>query len=391
MAKKSKILFVDDDLNILATFSRTFGLKYDVETAMDGNEGLATFDQKGPFSVVVSDLKMPGMSGIDFLARVREKQPDTVRIMLTGFAELETAIEAVNHGSVFRFLTKPCNMEVLGQAVDDALRQHRLVMAEKTLLRETLRGCVTVLSEILAMANPSALGRAERITRYIRKVGRQKIIPDFWKVELAGMLSQIGCMTIPEEILQQATLPPDKISPENAQILAMHPVVGGQLISNIPYLEDVSTMVEQQEYDLNNPPDNLPDGAKLIKLALDYDSLRVQGNDQYEALAKLKKQRYDPIILEAFEKAVGEDEGYVMRKIPLAKICPGMVLHQDLIAGENIRVMVKGQVLSETHIERIKNFARTYGFKGLLSMLVPLKGNTPITCDKKNKKVPNLE
>ncbi len=380
MTKKSKVLFVDDDLNILATFARTFGLKYDVSTAMDGNEGLETFDDKGPFSVVVSDLKMPGMNGIDFLSRIREVQPDTVRIMLTGFAELETAIEAVNQGSVFRFLTKPCQMDVLGQAVDAALEQHRLVMAEKTLLRETLRGCVTVLSETLAMANPEAFGRAERITHYIRRVGRQRVLQDFWKIELAAMLCQIGCMTIPEKILQQAYVPASERKPEDAQILGMHPEVGAQLIANIPYLESVAEMIRLQEYDINNAPAILPEGAKLIKLALDFDALRVQGLDQYDALAKLKKERYDPIIFLAFEKAVGEDEGYIMRSVALGDICPGMVLHQDVIAGENIRVMVKGQVFSDTHIERIKNFSRTYGFTGPLRMLVPLENGKAKTC-----------
>jgi ActR/RegA family two-component response regulator len=374
--KKAKVLFVDDDLNILATFSRTFGLKYDVDTAMDGNEGLETLKERGPYAVVVSDLKMPGMSGIDFLTQVRERQSDTVRMMLTGFADLETAIEAVNQGNVFRFLTKPCQMEDLGKAVEAALTQHRLVMAEKTLLRETLRGCVTVLSEILSMANPTALGRSERITPYIRRVGRQGIIPDFWKVELGTMLSQIGCMTIPESVLEKARLPVEKRPPEDQQILAMHPEVGGGLIAHIPYLEDVAKMIRLQDYDLNDPPEDLPDGAKLLKLGLDFDTLRAQGLDSYDALAKLRKQRYDSLIFNAFEKAVGEDEGYVMRRVALDDLLPGMVLHEDVVAGENIRVMVKGQEFSDAHIERIKNFARTYGFKGPLQMLVPL-GTAP--------------
>src|SRR4030042_1805929 len=98
------------------------------------------FPSGKPYAVIVSDLKMPGMNGIKFLSKVREMAPDSVRVMLTGFAELQTAIDAVNEGNIFRFLTKPCPPDILSRALDMGIEQYRLITAERELLEQTLKG-----------------------------------------------------------------------------------------------------------------------------------------------------------------------------------------------------------------------------------------------------------
>ena len=112
-----RILLVDDDPNILQGYQRQLHKHVDIETAQNGIAGLKSLKEKGPFAVIISDLRMPGMDGIAFLAEAREQSPDSVRVMLTGHADLEAAINAVNKGNIFRLLTKPCPAENLLQTV----------------------------------------------------------------------------------------------------------------------------------------------------------------------------------------------------------------------------------------------------------------------------------
>ncbi|MBD3337204.1 MAG: response regulator, partial [Candidatus Eisenbacteria bacterium] len=135
-----RILCVDDDVDILKGFQRLLRKEFKIDVAVGGAEALEILEEKGPYAVVVSDLRMPGMDGIQLLSRVRELAPETVRVMLTGKADTEAAIEAVNEGQLFRFLTKPCPVKRLSQALHAAIAQHRLLTAEKTLLERTLRG-----------------------------------------------------------------------------------------------------------------------------------------------------------------------------------------------------------------------------------------------------------
>lgn len=134
-----RILCVDDEPHILEAFQRQFREQFAIETAVGGERALAAIAEHGPFAVVVSDLRMPDMDGIRLLSTIRERAPETVRILLTGYADLQAAIEAVNAGHIFRFLTKPCPSETLAKALEAGLAQYRLITAEKALLEQTLK------------------------------------------------------------------------------------------------------------------------------------------------------------------------------------------------------------------------------------------------------------
>ena len=140
--EKPRIMFVDDDQEILAAYARAFRKTYDVEVAAGPQVGLDMLAAGLDVAVVVSDLRMPGMDGVEFLGRVRELRPDAVRIILTGFADIAVAMAAVNKSKVFSFLTKPCPEEDLAEALLAGLRQYQLQAAEKELLRGTVRGTI---------------------------------------------------------------------------------------------------------------------------------------------------------------------------------------------------------------------------------------------------------
>ncbi|MYL84064.1 response regulator [Desulfovibrio aerotolerans] len=120
-----KILLVDDEQYVLDALKITLRREFDPYTALGGAEGLELIERDGPFAVVVSDYKMPGMNGVEFLERLRKLAPDCVRVILTGHGDLNAAIAAVNQGEIFRFLTKPCPTSVLCEVLRDGLAKYR--------------------------------------------------------------------------------------------------------------------------------------------------------------------------------------------------------------------------------------------------------------------------
>ena len=142
---KPKILLVDDEVNVLQAYTRVLRSRFALESAESGSQALEVLKANGPFAAIVSDMRMPGMDGVELLSWVRELYPDTVRIMLTGNADQQTATDAVNQGAIFRFLSKPCDSEVLASTLEQAIRQHELITSEKSLLQDTLKGSIRML------------------------------------------------------------------------------------------------------------------------------------------------------------------------------------------------------------------------------------------------------
>ncbi|HEX4309263.1 MAG TPA: response regulator [Acidobacteriaceae bacterium] len=132
---KHKILCVDDEASALEGYQRILHRLFEVSTAISGAQGLAILERRGPYAVVISDMRMPGMNGAEFLSRVREKAPETVRMLLTGYSDMNAAVEAVNRGRIFQFLTKPCERDVLVAAIASGVEQYANRRAEKDLLK----------------------------------------------------------------------------------------------------------------------------------------------------------------------------------------------------------------------------------------------------------------
>lgn len=140
---QEKILFVDDDTNILAAYKRNLRRQFDILTANSGEQGLELIGTNGPFAVVLSDLRMPGMDGFDFLSKVKEMNPDSICIMLTGHAELQSSLRAVNEGYIFRFLTKPCKVNILSKAITSGIEQYTRNVEQKKGAERTVKSSGT--------------------------------------------------------------------------------------------------------------------------------------------------------------------------------------------------------------------------------------------------------
>jgi response regulator RpfG family c-di-GMP phosphodiesterase len=362
-----KILFIDDDANVLSAYQRILRKEFSIEVATSGQEALTAVMNDGPHAVVVSDMNMPVMNGVQFLSKVREVSPQSVRMMLTGNANQQTAIDAVNEGHIFRFLTKPCPPEKMAQALTAGIQQYRLITAEKELLEKTLKGSVTVLTNVLSLVNPTAFGRGSRITRLASKFGAELKMDRAWQLELAAMLSQLGCVTLPETTLAKIYRG-EELSPEEDSMFRAHPTLGAELLRNIPRLEPVAEMIAHQEkrYDGSAHPANslsgehIPLGARILKLLGDYDTLCASGMDDAEALEKIRACTgwYDPALAKILERLLAAKDNGNVRYVSLRELSSNMILEQDLKTSTGVLLVAKGQEVTPSMRERLANFAR---------------------------------
>jgi response regulator RpfG family c-di-GMP phosphodiesterase len=384
-----KILFVDDEENILSAFRREFRKEFEIDTATDAEEGLRTVAARGPFAVIVSDFRMPKADGNRFLAAVKKIAPDSVRVMLTGHADVNMAMQAVNEGSVFRFLTKPCPSDTLGKVLTDAIQQYRLVTAERELLENTLRGSIKVLTELLGLVNPEAFGRCSRIRDRVRKIAEQMKLPNLWQLETAALLSQIGCVIFPEDVLKR-WYRNEQLTQEESQLFTMHPEVGSGLIANIPRMEEIAEIIKYQEkhFDGTGFPlesrsgSTTPIGAKILKVALDLDVLEAAGVSPEEALRTLRERKgwYDPRILAALETILlGPRTKIEIRHIGLTDLAVGMVLGEDLLSENDLVLMAKGQEVNLAMLVRLRQFAKTSGIREPFRVVVPPQAPMPLS------------
>ncbi len=369
MTMNNKVLFVDDEVNVLDALKRQHRKKFKITTALSGAEALRIVREKGPFAVLVSDMRMPEMNGVQLLAKVKEIAPDTVRMMLTGNADQETAIQAVNEGSIFRFFTKPCPPELLENGIKGALEQYRLITAEKELLNKTLSGSIKVLTDILSMVNPAAFSRANRIKSYVREMAIMLKLPGLWQFQIAALLSQIGCVTLPSETLEKM-YKGIKIDDDERLMFQSHPAAGARLLANISRFELISRMIGLQlkNYKDFDPPANSQEklvqaGAQILRIVLDYDELSFQGCEHEYACELLARREgeYNPRLLEVLKKLEEENIEKIHKRLDVIDLKPGMIVDQDIISTNGLLLAVKGQEVSFPVIERLRNFSATVG------------------------------
>lgn len=366
-----KVLFVDDEPNVLQSIKRSLRKSFDVDTAEGGEEALAKMQANGSYAVIVSDMRMPGMTGVEFLVEAKKRAPDSVRMMLTGNADQQTAVDAVNHGDIFRFLNKPCDSDELTNALNSGLRQHELITAEKELLEQTLRGSIDALANALALANPEVFGSTSRSKNRIQQLVECLGNPDSWLYESAAMLCKIGCMAVSEDLVRRK-VGGSKLSDEEYAEFAEHAAIGADLVKNIPRMEEVAKAIRYQEkcFDGSGYPqdavrgEDIPLGARMLKVVLDYDAVEASGATMEGTFERLKRQadRYDPMILAAFEKSMQIDLQLVTSTVSILQLKDSMVVAEDLITSEGLLLIGKGQ---ETTLS-VRRHLQNYRDKGLI-------------------------
>lgn len=381
-----KVLFVDDDPNVLAAMQRNLRKRYSFDVAAGGNEALEIIKTRGPYAVIVADMSMPVMNGVELLEAVLVASPDTVRIMLTGNADQHTAAEAVNRGNVFRFLNKPCSPEALAASIETALKQYELVTTEKALLNQTLKGSLQVLTDILATLDAGAFGQAQLRRRVAREIALKLRSGSTWEVEIAALLAEIGLVTLPP-LVREKMRAGQNLHPNELRLVERIPEFSSRLLAAIPRLETVAQVVLYQNKNFDGsgfPVDNIsraeiPIGARILRVVNDVVRMHKNGTPLADAIVALKAgpERYDQTVvrevvacnsvLQPSSKAIANG----LCNVPLAALLPGYVLLSDIATTEGEVVLCVGTVLNATQLQRLRNFASLHPVVEPIAVDVP--------------------
>ena len=377
-----KILFVDDSRNVLETYQRQFRKRFDIETALGSEWGLDKLSTEGPFSVVVSDFRMPNIDGVDFLNRVKAQMPDASRILITGYADVPTAMKAVNDGAVFRFLSKPCPHELLLETIQAGLEQYRMRRAERDVLEQTLKGCLKSIIEVFSLSNPEAFGRTSRIQRHLRAMARPMGMEYTWVLETASMLSQIGTVTMSEDVLRKK-YGGEPLTSQEEQLFDQYPQIGADLLESIPRMEDIGTIIRFQEkrFDGTGPPTDvpcvgrtIPVESRMLKVALDFDTLEVSGMDRDGAFNVLQEREgwYDLVMLDALKQTFEKEKTYMVMDLSLEALTSDMILAEGVRDDKGKIIVTKGQKLTDGLLMHLMHVAHQKPLEEPIKVIVPI-------------------
>lgn len=417
--RPATLLFVDDEPNILSALRRLFRpLGYKIHTAEGGSEGLALLEQE-PVDLVISDMRMPNMDGAQFLEQVRQKWPDTMRILLTGHADVSSTIAAINKGEIHRYIAKPWDddditllvkhalerkdleqekrrLEDLTQRQNDELKdlnvnletkvQERTEEVRQTMgfleiankkLKENFITSIKIFANLIELREPSLAGHSRRVADHARTLAKRLNLSDaeVQDVFIAGLLHDIGKIGQPDKLLAKPFI---VLAGEERDLALRHPAIGQAALMGLEQLHGAAKLIRahHERWDGMGFPDGLsglaiPIGARILALANDYDGVQIgtvlsKRLNQSEAIAYITEgrgKRYDPQVVDVFAGMMdGQGSAAVVEmEIKSPQLKAGMVLSRDLVSHEGVMLLSRDYVLNDIIIEQICNFQRSAG------------------------------
>ena len=414
------LLFVDDEANILSALRRLFRpLGYRIFIAESGAQGLEVFDRE-KIDLVISDMRMPVMDGAQFLEQVRLKSPDSVRILLTGYADISSTIAAINKGQIYRYISKPWEDNDIALAVRHALEQKHLAREKARLeeltqrqneelkdlnanleakvkarteevrqtmgflelahekLKKSFLTSIRVFSNLMELREGTMAGHSRRVADLARKLalklGMSEI--DAQEVMVAALLHDIGKIGLPDNLLHK---PFSTLAAAERAAVMKHPVVGQTALMALEQLNGAAKLIRchHEYFDGKGYPDGLagmqiPLGARVLAVVNDYDAVQLghllnKRLNAQEALAFIQEgrgKRYDPQVTDAFiEMMGGVEELPKEREIALrsADLESGMVLTRDLMTKEGMLLLARDYLLDDMLIGQLRNYERMDG------------------------------
>ena len=366
---KERILIVDDEIEILAAMQRNLRNDYLVTVAKGAKEALEIINSSAPFAVILSDFKMPEMNGLELLRIVKSNFPDTIRVLLTGYADLDLSIKAINDGYVFRFLTKPVEFEVIKQTLNECIQQYKLVTAEKELLDKTLKGTIKLLIDIMSITNPKITNISGRIRAVAKDIAMQMNIQNTWEIEIAGLLSQLGFIALSDEVADKI-FHNKPLTKDEAMQYKESPAQAAKLIELIPRLKNVAEGIKFMflNYDGSNctldgfKENKIPLISRILKASYDFNFYIEIGFDSIKATEKMMANpyQYDPTVLNALlEVNQVKRKGFIIKSIPYKQLRIGMILAENLKDEEGMTLISKGQEITDAVVMRLMTIARS--------------------------------
>ncbi len=409
------LLCIDDEANILSSLKRLFRpCGYRVLTAGGGAEAMALLENES-VDLVISDMRMPIMTGAQVLAAVRSRWPDTVRILLTGYADIGSTIEAINNGQLHRYVSKPwddnemilivrealerkslqgekARLEALTQRQNDELKtlnaslEHKVADRTQALatahekLKTGFLNTVKTFSNLIELRGGQMAGHSRRVADYARRIGVQMRLPagDMQDLFFAALLHDIGKIGYPDELL---TKPLNTLTTHERKEVAKHPAKSEALLMGMEQLRGTARLIRHhhERWDGTGFPDGLvgvaiPVGARILAVANEYDGAqtgmllgkRATPEEALQFLHSGRAKRYDPDVLDAFEVVLGSitiEPQEAVRSLSTEQLEPGMILTKDLVTRDGVLLLSIGHVLDETLIRHMHSFEASEDYR----------------------------
>lgn len=403
-----RVLCVDDEPNILSALRRLFRpAGYQVLVAGGGAEGLALLENE-PVDLIISDMRMPEMDGAQFLERVRQRWPETIRILLTGYADITSTVDAINKGEIYRYVAKPWNDADILLIVRDALERKALEREKRRLeeltarqneelkdlnanlelkvmartvelqqahekLKTSFLTSIKVFANLIELRGPSLAGHSRRVADLARKMANAMALPaaEVQDIFLAGLLHDIGKIGLPDTLLTQ---PVPHLGGSDLGLYRKHAIKGEQALMALAELRAAARIIRShhERFDGQGFPeglsgDHIPRGARILAVANDFDGLqigtlsmrRLSPEEAKKLVVEGRGRRYDPAAVDAFLQVVGGsdlDAGGDERVTP-ANLQPGMVLARDLVSSDGVLLLAADYVLDAGLIRQIREYA----------------------------------
>ena len=408
------VMLVDDEANVLNALRRLLRpAGYTVLTAGGGAEALDQLAAR-EVDLLVSDMRMPDMDGAQLLAQARQRWPDTQRVLLTGYADVTSAVSAINEGGIFRYVSKPWDenefLNIVHQALQwrglqreklrlEALTQKQngelkslnaslevkvaeriadlqIANQELTLANEKLKksffNTVQVMSSLIELRAPQLAGHSRRVADVARKIAEKMgLAPQaIHEVLMAGLLHDIGKIGYGDQLL---VTPMAKMTAEGLSQARKHPMNGAAALMSLPDMRGVAEIIRShhERWDGTGFPDGLkgeaiPQGARILALANDYDAAQIgtlsakklNSDEAKQYVIEGRSFRYDPAVCDAFSELIGRARAkpQAERRISGAQAEPGMVLTRDLFSHEGVLLLAVEHVLDDVLIKQVREY-----------------------------------
>ena len=421
VSARPKILLVDDEKSILDSLYRFCRQrKLDALRANSGAEGLEVLASEN-VDVIISDMRMPNMDGAEFLSKARQQSPDAIRILLTGYADMEAVISAVNEAKIYNYLNKPWDENMLESVIhsaldfkqkeDERLRLTREVAEKNQELAElnnslenkvqertaelqesnkkitkSFRESLSLMTTIIEMQDGSKANYTNMIANASIAIAKALDLPpkNIEQVRIAALLHNIGKLSLPEAMRKK---PMNELNTMELEVFRTHPIQGEAVLSGMTGLKTVAKLVRSHQEYLNGKgfpdklkEDDIPLGAKIICVTSDFQKLESGLLDQavstpqeaMEFINSLSGKHYDARVVELFEKYYEEhlqDYRSHLSQLSLDKIQEGMILAENLISANGLLLLTKETSITQEHISQLTNYETDVGGKLIFPIL----------------------
>jgi len=413
-ARQPTVLCVDDEPNILSALKRLFRPHgYRVLCADSGADALAMLEHE-QVDLVISDMRMPEMDGAQFLECVRERWPDTMRLLLTGYSDIGSILAAINRGEIYRYITKPWDdndivlvvrhalerrtlelekdrlealtrsqneqLKALNQSLEQKVEARTLelkqsnqsILAANDKLKSNFITTIKIIASMIELRGGNLAGHSRRVADLARRIAVKMglNVKETQEVFIAALLHDVGKIGFPDELLTMAV---NMMAGDNMALFRKHPIRAEQVLMPLDDLRGVAAILRAQmeRFDGAGFPDGvsglmIPLGARILALASDFDNLQLGALVQRRVLPEDAKQimydssgkRYDPSVVAAFRALMDGDPVEPIKDVAVlsGELIPGMVLSRDLVSRDGLMLLSAEHVLDQRLIQQVQDF-----------------------------------